>query len=78
MPAPIQLAHGLARRLSEKRRDGTLRWARPDGKTQVTVEYDADGRPRRVDNVLVSVQHSEDVSHEQIFAEVQRARRRRR
>jgi S-adenosylmethionine synthetase len=72
MPAPIQLAHGLARRLSEKRRDGTLRWARPDGKTQVTVEYDADGRPRRVDNVLVSIQHSEDASHEQIFSEVQR------
>ena len=72
MPAPIQLAHGLSRRLSEKRRDGTLRWARPDGKTQVTVEYDSDGRPRRVDNVLVSVQHSEDVSNEQIHSEVQR------
>jgi S-adenosylmethionine synthetase len=72
MPAPIQLAHGLARRLSEKRRDGTLRWARPDGKTQVTVEYDTDGRPRRVDNVLVSIQHSEEVSHEQIFQDVQR------
>ncbi|HEY8674464.1 MAG TPA: methionine adenosyltransferase [Candidatus Dormibacteraeota bacterium] len=72
MPAPIQLAHGLARRLSEKRRDGTFRWARPDGKTQVTVEYDSDGRPRRVDNVLVSIQHSEDASHEQIYDDVQR------
>ncbi|HWF58456.1 MAG TPA: methionine adenosyltransferase, partial [Candidatus Dormibacteraeota bacterium] len=71
MPAPIQLAHGLARRLSEKRRDGTLRWARPDGKTQVTVEYDPAGRPVRVDNVLVSIQHSEDASHDQIFADVQ-------
>src|SRR5581483_6147141 len=71
MPAPIQLAHQLARRLSEARRDGTLRWARPDGKTQVSVEYDAEGRPRRVDTVLVSVQHSEDVSHEQITADVQ-------
>jgi len=70
MPAPIQLAHQLARRLSEARRDGTLRWARPDGKTQVTVEYDGEGRPRRVDTVLVSVQHSEDVGHEQIEAEV--------
>jgi S-adenosylmethionine synthetase len=70
MPAPIQLAHQLARRLSEVRRDGTLRWARPDGKTQVTVEYDDQGRPRRVDSVLVSVQHSEDVSHEQISAEI--------
>ncbi len=71
MPAPIQLAHQLARRLSVARKDGTLRWARPDGKTQVTVEYDDEGRPRRVDTVLVSVQHSEDVSHEQITAEVQ-------
>jgi len=70
MPAPIQLAHLLARRLSEVRKDGTLRWARPDGKTQVTVEYDDEGRPRRVDSVLVSVQHSEDVSHEQISAEI--------
>ncbi len=72
MPAPIQLAHQLARRVSVCRRDGTLRWARPDGKTQVTVEYDDQGRPRRVDCVLVSVQHAEDVSHEQIFDEVQR------
>jgi S-adenosylmethionine synthetase len=71
MPAPIQLAHQLARRLSVARKDGTLRWARPDGKTQVSVEYDDEGRPRRVDTVLVSVQHSEDVSHEQIFADVQ-------
>jgi S-adenosylmethionine synthetase len=71
MPAPIQLAHQLARRLSVKRRDGTLRWARPDGKTQVTVEYTEDGRPKRVDTVLVSCQHSEDVSNEQIFADIQ-------
>jgi S-adenosylmethionine synthetase len=71
MPAPIQLAHQLARKLSERRRDGTLRWARPDGKTQVTVQYDDEGRPRRVDTVLVSVQHSEDASNEQIFADVQ-------
>jgi S-adenosylmethionine synthetase len=72
MPAPIQLAHQLARRLSECRRDGILRWARPDGKTQVTMEYDQDGRPIRVDTVLVSVQHSEDVSHEQVYEDVQR------
>ena len=71
MPAPIQLAHQLARRLSTARRDGTLRWARPDGKTQVTVEYDEAGRPRRVDTVLVSVQHSDDVSSEQIHSDVQ-------
>jgi S-adenosylmethionine synthetase len=71
MPAPIQLAHQLVRRLSSARRDGTLRWARPDGKSQVTVEYDADGRPRRVDTVLISVQHSDDVAPDQIYAEVQ-------
>jgi S-adenosylmethionine synthetase len=72
MPAPIQLAHRLARRLSEARRDGTLRWARPDGKTQVTVEYDDKGRPQRVDTVLVSAQHAEDTSHEQLEEDVQR------
>ena len=72
MPMPIQLAHQLARRISVKRRDGTLRWCRPDGKTQVTVEYDEHGRPRRVDTVLVSVQHSEDVSNEQIHDDIQR------
>ncbi|HEX3607249.1 MAG TPA: methionine adenosyltransferase [Candidatus Dormibacteraeota bacterium] len=71
MPAPIQLAHQLARRLSEVRRSGHLRWARPDGKTQVTVQYDEAGRPRRVDTVLVSVQHSEDVTSEQVHADVQ-------
>jgi S-adenosylmethionine synthetase len=71
MPAPIQLAHQLARRLSEVRRSGTLRWARPDGKTQVTVQYDDAGRPRRVDTVLVSAQHSEDVTSEQVFADIQ-------
>ena len=72
MPAPIQLAHRLSRKLSEKRREGTLRWARPDGKTQVTIEYDSDNRPRRVDTVLVSVQHSEDVSSEQVSHDIQR------
>ena len=71
MPAPIQMAHQLARQLAVLRRDGTLRWARPDGKTQVTIEYDGDGRPRRVDTVLVSVQHGEEVSQEQIFEDVQ-------
>ena len=71
MPAPIQLAHQLARRLSTARREGLLRWARPDGKTQVTMEYDDQGRPRRVDTVLISAQHSDDVSNEQIYADVQ-------
>ncbi len=71
MPAPIQLAHRLVRRVSALRRDGTLRWARPDGKSQVTVEYDGQGRPRRVDTVLVSVQHSDDVSSEQVYSDIQ-------
>jgi len=65
MPMPIYLAHKLARRLSEVRKDGTLPWLRPDGKTQVTVEY-AYGRPKRVDTVLVSTQHAPEISQEEI------------
>ncbi len=65
MPMPIYLAHKMARRLSEVRKNGTLPWLRPDGKTQVTVEYHY-GRPRRVDTVLVSAQHAPEVSQEEI------------
>jgi S-adenosylmethionine synthetase len=65
MPMPIYLAHKMARRLSQVRKDGTLPWLRPDGKTQVTVEYSY-GRPKRVDTVLVSAQHAPDISQEQI------------
>jgi S-adenosylmethionine synthetase len=72
MPAPIQFAHQLARELAAKRKDGTLRWARPDGKTQVTVEYDNQGRPCRIDTVLISAQHSEDVSNEQVYEDLQK------
>ena len=61
MPMPIMLAHRVARRLAEARREGTLPFLRPDGKSQVTVEYDADGRPRRVHTVLVSTQHDPDI-----------------
>jgi S-adenosylmethionine synthetase len=61
MPMPILLAHRVARRLAEVRRDGTLPFLRPDGKSQVTVEYDGDGRPRRVHTVLVSAQHDPEV-----------------
>ena len=65
MPLSIDLAHKLALRLSQVRKDGTLNWLRPDGKTQVTVEYEK-GVPKRVDTVVMSSQHSEDVNYKQI------------
>jgi S-adenosylmethionine synthetase len=65
MPMPIYLAHKLTRRLAEVRKDGTLPWLRPDGKTQVTVEYSY-GKPKRVDTVLVSTQHTPEISHAEI------------
>ena len=61
MPLPIVIAHRLAERLTAVRKDGTLRYLRPDGKTQVTIEYDADNRPVRVNTVVLSTQHAEDV-----------------
>ena len=70
MPLPIALAHRLTRRLAHVRRDGTLPWLRPDGKSQVTVEYRY-GQVARVDAVVVSTQHAPDVDHEQIEAEVE-------
>ncbi|NOY99400.1 MAG: methionine adenosyltransferase [Chloroflexi bacterium] len=69
MPMPIYLAHKLTRRLSEMRKDGTLKWLRPDGKSQVTVEY-AFGKPKRIDNVLISTQHAPDISQEDIRAAI--------
>ena len=69
MPMPIYLAHKLARRLAELRRDGTLPWLRPDGKSQVTVEY-SHGKPRRIDTVLVSTQHSPDVAQADIREQI--------
>jgi S-adenosylmethionine synthetase len=72
MPAPIQLAHRVARRLAEVRKDGTLAYLRPDGKSQVTVEYDAAGRPQRVHTVLVSAQHEPSVSPEELAEGIRR------
>jgi S-adenosylmethionine synthetase len=69
MPLTISLAHKLARRLAEVRRDGGLTWLRPDGKTQVTVEYEH-GRPRRIDTVVVSTHHAPDVANAEIEAGV--------
>ncbi|MFL7867376.1 MAG: methionine adenosyltransferase [Anaerolineales bacterium] len=65
MPMPIYLAHKLTRCLSEVRKDGTLEWLRPDGKSQVTVEY-AFGKPKRIDTVLISTQHAPEISQEDI------------
>ncbi len=69
MPLPISLAHKLAKKLSEVRKNGTLPYLRPDGKTQVTVEYD-DGKPVRVDTIVVSSQHAEEVSLEKIRKDI--------
>ena len=72
MPYPIALAHKLARQLTKVRKDGTLPYLRPDGKTQVTVEYDETGRPARLDAVVLSTQHDENVSQEQIHADIKK------
>lgn len=69
MPLPIALAHRLSRRLSEVRKNDTLAYLRPDGKTQVTIEY-ADGKPVRVDTIVISTQHSEEISLEQIQRDI--------
>ena len=70
MPLPISLAHKMARRLAEVRKSGLLTYLRPDGKTQVTIEYDENSKPVRVDTVVVSTQHDEGVSLEQIRADM--------
>ena len=72
MPYPIALAHKLARRLTEVRKNGTLPYLRPDGKSQVTVEYDENGKPLRLEAVVLSTQHDADVEQEQIQKDVKK------
>ncbi|MBI3338665.1 MAG: methionine adenosyltransferase [Chloroflexi bacterium] len=69
MPMPIYMAHKLSRQLSEMRKKGTMPWLRPDGKSQVTVEYSL-GKPKRIDTVLISTQHAPDISHAEITEQV--------
>ena len=70
MPYPIMMAHRLTRRLSEVRKDGTLPYLRPDGKSQVTVEYDASGKPVRIDAIVISTQHDPNTTHEQVEKDI--------
>ncbi|MGA2350044.1 MAG: methionine adenosyltransferase [Terracidiphilus sp.] len=70
MPAPISLAHKLTRQLTKVRKNGKLPYLRPDGKSQVTVEYDENGKPARIDAVVISSQHSESVTNEELHADI--------
>lgn len=72
MPYPIALAHKLTRQLTKVRKDGTLKYLRPDGKSQVTVEYDEEGKPVRLDAVVLSTQHDEAVTQEQIHEDIKK------
>ena len=72
MPYPVAMAHKLARQLTKVRKDGTLTYLRPDGKTQVTVEYNEDGSVKRLDAVVLSTQHDPDVTQEQIHEDIKK------
>ena len=72
MPYAINMAHKLAQQLTKVRKDGTLKYLRPDGKTQVTVEYDENGKPKRIDAVVCSTQHDPDVTQEQIHEDIKK------
>ena len=72
MPYPISLAHKMALQLTKVRKDGTLSYLRPDGKTQVSVEYDENGTPKRLEAVVLSTQHDDDVTQEQIHEDIKK------
>ena len=72
MPYPISLAHKMALQLTKVRKDGTLSYLRPDGKTQVSVEYDENGAPKRLEAVVLSTQHDDDVTQEQIHEDIEK------
>ena len=72
MPYPISLAHKLALQLTKVRKDGTLKYLRPDGKTQVSVEYDENGKPKRLEAVVLSTQHDENVTQEQVHEDIKK------
>ena len=72
MPYPISLAHKLALQLTKVRKDGTLKYLKPDGKTQVSVEYDENGKPKRLEAVVLSTQHDEDVTQEQVHEDIKK------
>ena len=72
MPYPISLAHKLALQLTKVRKDGTLKYLRPDGKTQVSVEYDENGKPKRLEAVVLSTQHDEEVTQEQVHEDIKK------
>ena len=72
MPYPISLAHKLALQLTKVRKDGTLKYLRPDGKTQVSVEYDENGKPKRLEAVVLSTQHDEDVTQKQVHEDIKK------
>jgi S-adenosylmethionine synthetase len=72
MPFPISLAHKLSKRLTDVRKDGTLPYLRPDGKTQVSVEYNEQGQPERLDAVVLSTQHNPEITQEQIHEDIKR------
>jgi len=72
MPLPIHLAHALTKRLADVRKKNGLDYLRPDGKSQVTVEYSEDGEPQRIDTIVIATQHREDIGHEQICADIKK------